>query len=105
MLHLIDFSKKFLRARHKGKGNKDIPNSLYSSLTIRGGNMSLFKYLDTLTPKVYILQLGSYVLAKVGYTSRDIKKRIRIINSRDNGQARKGIFGFMRYSLHQLPNL
>ena len=39
--------------------------------------MSLFKYLDTLTPKVYILQLGTYVLAKVGYTSKDIKKRIK----------------------------
>ncbi len=39
--------------------------------------MSLFKYLDTLTPKVYILQLGSYVLAKVGYTSKDIKRRIK----------------------------
>ena len=38
--------------------------------------MSLFKYLDTLTPKVYILQLGDYVLAKVGYTSKDIKTRI-----------------------------
>jgi hypothetical protein len=38
--------------------------------------MSLFKYLDTLTPKVYILQLGTYVLAKVGYTSKDIKNRI-----------------------------
>ena len=39
--------------------------------------MSLFKYLDTLTPKVYILQLGTYVLAKVGYTEKDIKTRIR----------------------------
>ena len=39
--------------------------------------MSLFKYLDTLTPKVYILQLGDYVLAKVGYTSKDIKNRIK----------------------------
>ena len=39
--------------------------------------MSLFKYLDTLTPKVYILQLGTYVLAKVGYTSKDIKNRIK----------------------------
>ena len=39
--------------------------------------MSLFKYLDTLTPKVYILQLGTYVLTKVGYTEKDIKIRIR----------------------------
>ena len=39
--------------------------------------MSLFKYLDTLTPKVYILQLGDLVLAKVGYTSKDIKTRIK----------------------------
>ena len=39
--------------------------------------MSLFKYLDTLTPKVYILQLGTLVLAKVGYTSKDIKARIK----------------------------
>ena len=39
--------------------------------------MSLFKYLDTLTPKVYILQLGTYVLAKVGYTEKDIKTRIK----------------------------
>ena len=39
--------------------------------------MSLFKYLDTLTPKVYILQLGTYVLTKVGYTEKDIKTRIR----------------------------
>lgn len=39
--------------------------------------MSLFKYLDTLTPKVYILQLGTLVLAKVGFTKHDIKKRIR----------------------------
>ena len=39
--------------------------------------MSLFKYLDTLTPKVYILQLGDLVLAKVGYTSKDIKARIK----------------------------
>mgnify|MGYP001398091793 FL=1 len=39
--------------------------------------MSLFKYLDTLTPKVYILQLGTYVLAKVGYTEKDIKARIK----------------------------
>ena len=38
--------------------------------------MSLFKYLDTLTPKVYILQLGDLVLAKVGYTSKD-KTRIK----------------------------
>ena len=39
--------------------------------------MSLFKCLDTLTPKVYILQLGDLVLAKVGYTSKDIKSRIK----------------------------
>ena len=39
--------------------------------------MSLFKYLDTLTPKVYILQLGNLVLAKVGYTEKDIKTRIK----------------------------
>ena len=39
--------------------------------------MSLFKYLDTLTPKVYILQLGNLVLAKVGYTEKDIKARIK----------------------------
>ena len=39
--------------------------------------MSLFKYLDTLTPKVYILQLGTLVLAKVGFTKKDIKKRIK----------------------------
>ena len=39
--------------------------------------MSLFKYLDTLTPKVYILQLGTYVLTKVGYTEKDIKNRIK----------------------------
>ena len=39
--------------------------------------MSLFKYLDTLTPKVYILQLGTYVLAKVGYTEKEIKTRIK----------------------------
>ena len=39
--------------------------------------MSLFKYLDTLTPKVYILQLGNLVLAKVGFTKKDIKKRIK----------------------------
>lgn len=39
--------------------------------------MSLFKYLDTLTPKVYILQLGDLVSAKVGYTSKDIKARIK----------------------------
>jgi hypothetical protein len=39
--------------------------------------MSLFKYLDTLTPKVYILQLGTLVLAKVGYTEKDIKTRIK----------------------------
>ena len=38
--------------------------------------MSLFKYLDTLTPKVYILQLGNLVLAKVGYTSKDIKATV-----------------------------
>jgi hypothetical protein len=39
--------------------------------------MSLFKYLDTLTPKVYILQLGNLVLAKVGFTKKDIEKRIK----------------------------
>ena len=39
--------------------------------------MSLYKYLDTLTPKVYILQLGTLVLAKVGFTKKDIKKRIK----------------------------
>ena len=39
--------------------------------------MSLFKYLDTLTPKVYILQLGTLVLAKVGFTKKEIKKRIK----------------------------
>ena len=39
--------------------------------------MSLFKYLDTLTPKVYILQLGNFVLTKVAYTSKDIKARIK----------------------------
>ena len=39
--------------------------------------MSLFKYLDTLTTKVYILQLGNLVLAKVGFTKKDIKKRIK----------------------------
>ena len=38
--------------------------------------MSLYKYLDALTPKVYILQLGTYVLAKVGYTEKDIKARM-----------------------------
>ena len=39
--------------------------------------MSLFKYLDTLTPKVYILQLGNLVLAKVGFTKKEIEKRIK----------------------------
>ena len=48
--------------------------------------MSLFKYLDTLTPKVYILQLGTYVLTKVGYTEKDIKTHIyHSLKKEDNG--------------------
>lgn len=52
--------------------------------------MSLFKYLDTLTPKVYILQLGTLVLAKVGYTSKDIKARIKDYKFSGNWTGKEG---------------
>ena len=37
----------------------------------------LFKYLDKLKPKVYILKLGTFCLAKIGYTEQDIERYIR----------------------------
>ena len=40
--------------------------------------MGLFKYLDSITPKIYILSLGNEItIAKIGYTKKDIEKRIR----------------------------
>jgi hypothetical protein len=38
----------------------------------------LFDYLDkNFKPKVYILKLGNFCLAKIGYTEQDIEKYIR----------------------------
>jgi len=37
----------------------------------------LYDYLDKLKPKVYILKLGNFCLAKIGYTEQDIERYIR----------------------------
>ena len=40
--------------------------------------MGLFKYLDSITPKIYILSLGNEIThAKIGYTKKEIEKRIK----------------------------
>ena len=40
--------------------------------------MGLFKYLDLITPKIYILSIGNEVtIAKIGYTKKEIEKRIK----------------------------
>ena len=40
--------------------------------------MGLFKYLDSITPKIYILSIGNEVtIAKIGYTKKEIEKRIK----------------------------
>ena len=40
--------------------------------------MGLFKYLDSITPKIYILSIGNEItIAKIGYTKKEIEKRIK----------------------------
>jgi len=40
--------------------------------------MGLFKYLDSITPKIYILSIGNEIThAKIGYTKKEIEKRIK----------------------------
>ena len=40
--------------------------------------MGLFQYLDSITPKIYILSLGNEItIAKIGYTKMEIEIRIK----------------------------
>ena len=53
--------------------------------------MGLFKYLDSITPKIYILSLGEEItIAKIGYTKKDIEKRIRDYKFSGQWKGREG---------------
>ena len=53
--------------------------------------MGLFKYLDSITPKIYILSLGNEItIAKIGYTKKEIEKRIRDYKFSGQWKGREG---------------
>ena len=53
--------------------------------------MGLFKYLDSITPKIYILSLGNEItIAKIGYTKKAIEKRIRDYKFSGQWKGREG---------------
>ena len=41
--------------------------------------MTLFKLLDTLSPKIYILKFGKRKMAKIGHTEQEINRYIKAI--------------------------
>ena len=53
--------------------------------------MGLFKYLDSITPKIYILSLGiDITIAKIVYTKKEIEKRIRDYKFSGEWKGREG---------------
>ena len=53
--------------------------------------MGLFQYLDSITPKIYILSLGNEItIAKIGYTKKEIEKRIKDYKFSGQWKGREG---------------
>ena len=53
--------------------------------------MGLFKYLDSITPKIYILSIGDEItIAKIGYTKKEIEKRIKDFKFSGDWKGREG---------------